>query len=291
MKGLKRVGLAVLILGFLTILLGISLLLVEGKRKPQTNAQYVALGSSFAAGLSLGARTPGSPFACQRSVNGYPQQLARITGLALGDMTCSGATIHHVLHGGQYFQGPQIDALGPQAELVTLTAGGNDIDYVGDLMTMSYRHRTGLVGFVANQFSHDAKPTENRQFAQLKNEMIATLKEVGKRAPKARILVVTYPVILPPSGTCAQIGITESEAALMRDVGTQLAKVTREAAQSVGASILDMATLSNDHDACSPSPWVNGATPKYGAPFHPTLAGAEATAKQIKQMLVEKNGE
>ena len=82
---------------------GLAVLLHQGRRKPRGTPQYVALGSSYAAGIGLGKRAPGSPVACFRSVNDYPQQLARILGLSLVDVTCSGATTKHVLLGRQYF--------------------------------------------------------------------------------------------------------------------------------------------------------------------------------------------
>ena len=140
------------------VLLGAALLFYQGRQRPAMGAEYVALGSSFAAGLGLGARAPGSPIVCQRSVNGYPQQLARMTGLGLTDMSCSGATASHVLRGGQMFLGPQIDALGPGTRMVTLTAGGNDVSYVGDLTAMAFRRRGGLTGILAGFFWKGARP-------------------------------------------------------------------------------------------------------------------------------------
>jgi hypothetical protein len=73
----------------------------------------------------------------------------------------------------------------------------------------------------------------------------------------------------------------ETEAALMRAVGDRLAEVTRAAAQTVGATVVDMATLSIGHDACAPAPWVDGVARTEGTPFHPTMAWAEATARAI----------
>ena len=78
----------------------------------------------------------------------YPQQLAKMLSLSIEDMTCSGATTTHVLHGGQYFQGPQIDALGEDTQLVMLTTGGNDISYIGDLTLLATRSRGGVIGSV-----------------------------------------------------------------------------------------------------------------------------------------------
>ena len=286
---IKQVALIVTLLVVMTMLIGVGVIAVQGKQKPKTNGRYVALGSSFAAGIGLGERAAGSPIACQRSINGYPQRLSRLTGIPLVDMTCSGATIEHVLHGGQFFQGPQIDALGPDTELVTITAGGNDIDYVGDIMAMYYRGKGGFLGFVLDRFWHRALPVEQRQFTRLKSNMVSTFNEIAHRAPQARILVITYPTILPPAGTCADIGIGEGEAALMRAVGARLVEVTREAAQTAGATLVDMATLSAGyHDVCSADPWMNGAAPEHGTPFHPNFAGAQTTAEQIQLVLDKK---
>ncbi len=266
-----------------SVLLGLGVLYYQGRQRPNTNAEYVALGSSFAAGLGLGARVPGSPIVCQRSVNGYPQQLARMAGLSLTDMSCSGASTRHVLRGGQMFLGPQIDALGPATRLVTLTAGGNDVSYVGDLTIMAYRRRGGLARYLVGPFWGGARSVADRTFDRLKADLIATLCEIGARAPNAQIFVVTYPVILPPAGSCPALGIGDDDAALMRQVGSRLAEVTRQAAAAAGVGLIDMDQLSVGHDACSPDAWVNGAAPEQGALFHPTLAGARATAELIKQ--------
>ncbi len=273
--------------GFLVVViagvLGIALLVYQGRQRPDTNSEYVALGSSFAAGLGLGPRVPGSPLICQRSNNGYPQQLARMTGLSLTDMSCSGATVGHVLRGGQMFLGPQIGALGPATRLVTLTAGGNDVAYVGDLISMAFRRRGGVTGFLIGRFGSSARPADERKFDQLKADLLATLREIRRRAPKAQVFVVTYPAILPPDGTCPALGISEDDARLMREVGAMLAEVTRATANETGATVVDMDQASAGHDACASVAWVNGAAPETGAPFHPTLAGARATAEAIRR--------
>jgi lysophospholipase L1-like esterase len=278
---------AVLLLLLPVVLVAIAVLFYQGKQTPRTNARYVALGSSFAAGLGLGAREIGSPFICQRSVNGYPQQLARMTGQSLTDMSCSGATAGHVLRGGQVFQGPQIDAIGPETRLVTMTTGGNDVGYVGDLTAMAYQRKGGIYGFLVEQFWDGAKPVDDRNFVKLRSDLVSTFREIRRRAPKAQIILVTYPAILPESGTCSQLGIDSYQANLMRAVAQRLAEVTQSAAQEAGASVIDMSTLSKGNDACAPVAWVNGSEPAEGAPFHPTLAGSKAIAAILMTKLNE----
>jgi len=276
--------------------------------------RYVALGSSFAAGLGLGPRVPGSPCLCMRSSNGYPQVLARRAGYDLVDRSCSGATARHVLRGGQFFQKPQLDAVTPETELVTLTAGGNDVGYVGDLTLMALRRGGGsrFQAAVARVLWKGVRPVEGRDFAQLRENLDVILVEIRRRARgapggggtkkrnkpqhapeirrralRARVVAVTYPVILPQQAPYLQAGINEEEAALMRAVGERLAEVTRAAAEGAGVLLADMARLSIGHDCCSAEPWVHGARPGKGAPFHPTIAGAEATAGEIMRVLAQ----
>lgn len=265
-----------------TILVGGCLIVWQNRTPPVANSYYVALGSSYAAGLGLGPRAPGSPIVSQRTINGYPQQLARLLKVpSFTDMSSSGSTVQHVLHGGQMMLGPQIDALGPATRLVTLTAGGNDVSYVGDLIAMAYSNRGGVIGKIVGATWRGAKPISERNFDALETAFATVLQEIKRRAPNARIVVVTYPTILPDNGNCAQLGISEDQAVLMRSVGVRLAEVTRNAATHAGATVVDMASLSRGHDVCSRDPWVNGFRPVAGADFHPTLAGARATAETI----------
>ena len=264
---------------------GLGVVMVQGSRPPIRTAQYVALGSSFASGFGLGPRLKSSPYACLKGSKGYPQQLAKMLGLSLEDRTCSGATTTQVLHGGQYFEGSQIDALSENTQLVTLTTGGNDISYIGDLTFLAARSRAGAVGWLLRLWHKKLKPAEDRAFPKLHNELLATLREIRDRAPHARIVVVTYPAILPTSDTCPELGINADDALVMRRVGDLLADVTRTSAQDAAVTVVDMAKISQGHDACAATPWVNGATPARGAKFHPTLAGASATAAKIRDAI------
>lgn len=282
MGWIAAVTLAVLALVAAGALVLLAVLIWQGHRKPTGTPNYVALGSSYAAGLGLGAQASGSPIVCQRSVNGYPQQLARMRGLSLVDMSCSGATTTHVLHGGQVFQGPQIDAIRADTELVTITTGGNDVGYVSDLTFMAGRNAPTALGWAIRRIWKG--PATARDYRGVETMLLAALREIRRRAPQARIVVVTYPVILPAVGTCAKIGLTADEAATMRIVGERLAEATR-AARAGGATIVDMQALAAGHDACSATPWVNGAHEAQGTLFHPTLAGAEATARAVSDAL------
>lgn len=111
------------------------------------------------------------------------------------------------------------------------------------------------------------------------------LREIRKRAPHAQIVVVTYPAILPPTGTCPKLAINSDQAAMMRIVGERLAEVTRNAAQRGQAILVDMQRFGAAHHACSEVPWVNGWVDVAGAKYHPTINGAAATAAAIASAL------
>lgn len=286
MKRQLQIGCAIPALILVTLALaGVATLTCQARRPLATERGMVALGSSFAAGAGLGPLQPDSPLACARGTGGYPQILARILRRPLVDMTCGGAVTDHLLNGGQAFQGPQIRAITPQTRLVTVTVGGNDVGYAGDLSLLAARHTDGLFGRAVRLLWSGPKPAEARDFPGLEQRLVRLLAAIHARAPQARIVVATYPAIVPAHGTCPQIGLTEAEAAEMRAVGDQLAATTRAAAAKGGAVLVDMNALGADHHACAATPWIGGWSNGGIAPFHPTALGAEATARAIASAL------
>jgi lysophospholipase L1-like esterase len=282
----KRSGCLFLATGALVITAAATALVyIEGQRAPTGKPEYVALGSSFAAGAGLGPLQKESPHLCARSINGYPQQLARMMQLSIVDMSCGGATARHVLSGGQLFQGPQLRVVNAQTRLVTITVGGNDIDYIGDLSLSAARNSTTMFGWLVRHFWSGPKPAEQRDYVKLRTNLIGIIYVIQQRAPGAKIVLATYPTILPGSGTCPVLGLKTREADLMREVAGELASATRSAAQETGAMLVDMNVIGVSHNACSSDPWTRGWTNGGIAPFHPTLAGAKATANAIVEAL------
>jgi lysophospholipase L1-like esterase len=260
-------------------------LYVEGSKSPDRSGEYVALGSSFAAGPRLGALALGAPHACWRTADNYAHQLARATGLKLVDVSCGGATTRHLLHGGQFFQPPQVDAVGDATRLVTITIGGNDVDYIGDLGLLAWRSRDGVLGWLVRALWDGPRPADARPYEALADQLVEVVDAVHLRSPQAVVAFVTYPQVLPPAGTCAAVEISGAEATLMRGVGARLAAATQAAATRSGALVVDLGGASAGHDACSGDRWVNGTRPRHGdgAMFHPTRAGMRATAELLER--------
>jgi lysophospholipase L1-like esterase len=265
---IKRVTFAVLIMVAALFLSAVAFVAWQDTRKPDTSGAYVAMGSSFAAGAGLWPLEPRSPLVCMRTINGYPHVLARKIGLRLVDMSCGGTTTDQILYGGWMLLGPQLAAVGPRTRLVTVTSGGNDVGYIRDLGLASMGLRWG-----------GPRSAEQRNFAKLGRNLEAIVREVRRRAPGATVALVSYPAVLPSAGTCAALHIDGAVADVMRAVAARLRETTRVAAARTGAVFVDMG--GGAHDACSYTPWINGASPKHGAAFHPNQAGANATAQAV----------
>ena len=257
-------------------------------RPAQGRPQYVALGSSFASGPAITTRAEDSPWFCARSRDNYAHQLARLRGLSLVDVSCGGATTRHILQGGQMLQPAQIEAVTAETELVTVTIGGNDIGYLGNLMAMGCDERTPwwLARFGACRVRSVAEMEQG--IDRLLGQLVAIIGEVRRRAPKAQLVLVNYPVVLPASGSCERLGLSTEQVAQMRGIAQKLAEVTYAAAEGHGALLMDAARLSEGHDVCAQNSWMKGMHPPgglLGAPLHPTLEGMTAIARGLDELL------
>ena len=116
-----------MITGSLLALAGCATTLAQQPHSIPPGAQYVSLGSSYAAGAGIGTLVPGTPQRCGRTGNNYARQLAARLHLDLIDASCGGAKTSHTL-GPWNELPPQVDAVTPATKLVTITIGGNDLN-------------------------------------------------------------------------------------------------------------------------------------------------------------------
>lgn len=246
-------------------------------------AEYVSLGSSFAAGAGIGPIQPGSPARCSRTVNNYASLLAERRQLRLVDVSCGGATTSHVL--GPWDELPsQIDAVTDRTRLVTITIGGNDLGYVGWLFAGSCR-----LGVTARPGPCQTvtEPTES-DYDRVESNIRSVVLAVRSRAPMARVIIVQY-VTLLSAISCADETISIADAIVARNIASRLSAITSSAAQAAGAEVFDADHLSQAHTPCSLEPWSNGLSNAYdleqGAPWHPNAAGHQAIARGLAEML------
>jgi lysophospholipase L1-like esterase len=251
-----------------------------------SNARYVAMGSSFAAGTGINGIKPDTPQRCGRSTSNYATLVAGKLGLALDDQTCGGATTAHIL--GPWNELPaQVEAVNADTRLVTVTIGGNDVNYVMNLFGASCVASEGFVIQGVKRPCPPQRPPKAEDYAKLEANLRAVAREVFRRAPKARLVFVQY-VKLIPDIPCAASQLSPGGALVTRDIGEQLARVTARAALAEGAEVLAADQLSRGHTLCDAEKWSVGSKPggpEAPAPWHPTVAGHAGIAIELEAML------
>ncbi|WP_093783298.1 SGNH/GDSL hydrolase family protein [Actinacidiphila guanduensis] len=267
------------------VALGVSAVVVGGGSAGAAGGgsglDYVALGSSFAAGPGIPPTQSGAgAAACSRSDNNYASIVARDIGANLTDASCSGATTANVLTDPQSGQPPQIQAVTSAAKVVTVTIGGNDVNYLGSIDTYSC-----LTGGGSNCGSVDRNAID-QTFGQLAGRLENVVDAVHSAAPQAHVYLVNYFTILPDTGVCANVPLTDDQAAYERSIASRLATATATAASTAGATLVDLAAASHGHDACAATPWVETYRPAAGrTPYHPNEAGMRGAATLVESAL------
>jgi lysophospholipase L1-like esterase len=179
---------------------------------------------------------------------------------------------------------PQLDAVTPETQLVTVTIGGNDVFFMANLIAMSC-DRSG-----AQPATCTVRPDAEveARFAGLANSLRKVVTGARRRSPNVRVVFVTYFTVLPEQGTCPRVALTVEQAHYMRGATARLLTITRQVAQQTGAGLLDVSSLSRTHNGCSSDPWVAGAHREQGSlipPFHPTLEAMRAVAAALNDYL------
>lgn len=248
-----------------------------------------ALGSSFAAGPTL---EPVADRAAMRSALNYPHRVAAALNADLVDLTVSGATtgtvvdMPQVIAPGVRFP-PQLEGVPAEADLVTVTVGGNDLQFVGSMLATAW-HRHEPDGALANQL-HRMIPRgipapADDVIAELGGALARLVGAVRDRAPKARVLLVDYLTVLDADSVSARVAFSAAELAAFRRLQQALIAAHDVAARSAGTELVAVSEHSRGHGLGSAEPWVNDFIPdarRTAGSFHPNAAGMQAAADVI----------
>ena len=118
--------------------------------------------------------------------------------------------------------------------------------------------------------------------------MGAALAAVTRKAPKAEILLVGYPRLMPSNGTCDQAPYTARDVAWIASHGVRPLASLAAAARAHDVTFVPMYARSQGHDICSGGDaWVNGLNPPNGDGLilHPNAAGEQAIADAVAAVL------
>ena len=275
-----------LLLGCAALAAGCTTTVVRQDASISSGAHYVAMGSSFAAGPAITTSADQPPTRCARSVDNYAHVLARKLELQLTDVSCSGATTAQLRNAWGNIA-PQVDALTADTRLVTITIGGNDVAYIGTLMSAS------CSALPAQSPGGSARKCPAPRIAEdawtkLDAAMRGILSEVRRRSPAARIIIVDYLSVLPERGTCAATPLSLEQADASRATARRLAALTARVAADTRTELVKASILSKSHSACSSDPWVTGFAMPGGtgfAPYHPNARGMAAIADALVKRL------
>ncbi|GAA4619270.1 hypothetical protein GCM10023195_87070 [Actinoallomurus liliacearum] len=276
---------------------------------------FVALGDSYAAGTgTYQDDDPGNTGNCHRSTATYSWMYPQSYHLPswLGDtrpvlLACNGATTHDIVEKTGDRPSPQVtdrSALGANTRLVTLTIGGNDVKFADIL--------SNCINGLRSQQDVDDCWNKNLTEADakidgpdLRNSLKNAYTAITAKAPKAHLVVLTYPDVFPARlpanaadcGDTLGYGTKMSQPDLDRVHRTwhKLNALITEVAKQAGAAVLDEEKAFAGHDICTDagSRYANGLmqgrhdhnTASFGAhddeSYHPTKAGYAREADHL----------
>ncbi|MFJ1756916.1 GDSL-type esterase/lipase family protein [Kitasatospora sp. NPDC088134] len=266
---------------------------------------YAALGDSYTSGLRIPPQG-GTPQGCARSGVNYPSLVARRLELKdFTDVSCSGARTGDLTAAQQTDGGanpPQLDAVGAATRLVTLGIGGNDagfLDVLGRCAVENLRNSLADGGADAPCRAYYTTGTGRgevqRRLATAGDRLGGALDEIKRRAPRARVLVVGYPALLPqdPAGCATTLGtgVAPADIAFVAEQERQLNAMLQQRAETAGAAFVDTYAASSGHDMCAAEGerWIEPLSAAPGlAPVHPNARGQQGMATAVLASLEQR---
>lgn len=236
---------------------------------------YVAMGDSFTSTGSIVGMDPmtfGSlgGDTCFRSGDNYPSRIRERTGWRVHDVSCRGLRVPLAYTSRAEYGPPQMNALHPGVDVVSLQVGGNDTD------VLQLAERCALTA--------DCSHLEGEWAAKVPRVVPGLrqlVRDIRARAPRARILLVGY---LQPFAPVPCLDIAPYSAANQefgRRHVDRLNAMLRDVARAEGVEIVADHTPPG-HSACDPDRWTSFLGVDAGAvPLHPTRNGHLATAQMI----------
>lgn len=278
-SAVARVGLPVLLVALAVLAAS----LVPPPVPEPTYTRYVAFGDSFTAAPYVPVTDLAS--GCLRSRDNYPHQVARTLRIPeLEDRSCTGAQVAD-LAGSQRTRlgfdiAPQLGALTRDTDLVTVGLGFNDGRLYGRIAS---RCRQVELCRLA-----DERPELRAIVGRVATTLTRALVDIKRRAPRARVLLVGYPRMLPPRGDCVELPrMRPEDRQTFRELNAELVQQQEFAAYVAQVEYVDFYARSFGHDICSARPWVEGRSgdARRAASLHPLPAGQRALAELVTETL------
>lgn len=231
-----------------------------------------------------------------RSEKNYAHQLAHRLGARLVDLTVSGATTANVIDIPQQMADgrsypPQLDGVPSDADAVTITAGGNDLQFAGAMLYAAWRHAepdSPLVPMLGQMFPSGIQVPTDDAIEQATAGLARVIEKARRVAPAARVVLVDYLTVLDDD-SLSWTPFTEEEVATFLVIQDAIGKVFRDAAEQTATDLVLASQLSLDHALGSADPWVQPFIQdmmRTAGSFHPNEAGMTAIAVELERLLV-----
>lgn len=242
-------------------------------------SSYVALGDSYTAAPGVPTQSGGM---CGRSSRNYPSLLAARLGVPLDDRSCSSADVLDLTRPQAAGVPPQFDALKPSTDLVTVGLGANPTVSVALLLGCPGLRASNPKGSPCRELdARTAAATLVNRIDQERAGLTTAIRQIHRRSPKARVLMVGYPAIFPTSGGCFdRLGLADGDVGFADQVLRRLNTQIREVAAATGAEYVDVYAATRGHDICAKDAWIQGKHSEAGVAlfYHPRAGEQQAVA-------------
>jgi hypothetical protein len=216
---------------------------------------YAALGDSYATGAGAGSPRlpPNFDIGCGRFSDAYPVQVANSTSLDIDEshfrnLACGGASTASVLHG-------QVPRIG-DSQIVTLTVGGNEVDFFAILNECIYLWRP--FSTCEKELQRSRSLIESSEFIDNYNKLVKGA--VQALQPGARLLSTGYARFFnQETERCSHISFSKTDPknlltrplrAKLNDLISRLNDVIDAAARAHGAQYVDIDGAFEGHRFC-----------------------------------------
>ncbi|HLM04720.1 MAG TPA: SGNH/GDSL hydrolase family protein [Blastococcus sp.] len=252
--------------------------------------RYVALGDSYSAASGVLPPDPTAPPECLRSTSNYPHVIAAATGSALTDVTCGGADTTDYFEPQYDGVPPQLDAVAPDTELITMTIGGNDSGVFIDSLVACGQAGLSTAGQGGPCRDRYGSSFEDTIRSTTYPSLVNALQAVRAAAPDAEVAILGYPWIMPRTGPGCfdRMPVAEGDVAYVRGIQATLNDAVKRAAGATGVTYVNLNRVSEGHDACQPlgvrwiEPVLQGTNPVI---VHPNALGEQQMAAQAMKVL------
>jgi lysophospholipase L1-like esterase len=220
---------------------------------------YVALGDSYSSGVGSGSYTSESG-SCLRSTKAYPQLWTNAHApSSFKFVACSGAKTTDV-------SANQVSSLSSSTTLVSISIGGNDVNFAGVM--------EDCVLYSTDTCVSEVNAAENTARTQLPGWLDTVYNNIRSHAPNAHVVVLGYPRFYHV-GVWYCVGLSDTARSKINEGADVLDGVISAAASRHGFSFGDVrSAFANGHEICDSDSWLHSVDwSNITQSYHPTASG------------------